>query len=427
MAASTAGGSGGAGSSPCLRPENMVHQTISSSSSRAPPASSKSKLMNRLLWTVVTGLIVGLLAACASAPLPPIAPRPSVTPAVLASTDWADDSGPLPGAMVQAKSRWTPVRWAELPGWHDDSLHEAWNAWLKSCERPGPVFAPLCSEVRRLSMGSEPEQRAWLMARLQPYRVEALAGAAEGLLTAYFEPMLAGARSASAEYFVPLYQPPLGQPRGKPWYTRQEIDTLPEARAALRGREIVYLADPVDALVLQIQGSGRVRVTEPDGSQRLVRLAFAGTNEQPYKSVGRWLLDQGAVRDASWPGIKAWLAQNPQRLSELLWSNPRTVFFREVPLSELDASWGPRGAQGVPLTPGRSIAVDPASIPYGTPVWLVSAGAGASLQKLVLAQDTGSAIVGAVRADYFAGWGEQAGDLAGRLRQSLRLWVLWPK
>ena len=127
------------------------------------------------------------------------------------------------------------------------------------------------------------------------------------------------------------------------------------------------------------------------------------------------------------PGIKAWAQQNPQRVNEMLWSNPRTVFFREEPLGELDASFGPRGAQGVALTPGRSIAVDPSSIPYATAVWLHSEGPTQRLQKLVVAQDTGSAIVGAVRADYFAGTGDAAGQLAGRLRQPLRLWVLWPR
>lgn len=367
-----------------------------------------------------------MLAACASAP----APSPPSLPAValaLARADVSADNAPLPNPILRANSRWTPVRWAELPGFADDALYQAWNAWLKSCERPGPVFAPLCAEVRRLSIGDAEAQRAWLMARLQPYRVDALSGAPEGLLTAYFEPVLEAARNPSAEFSVPLYQPPLGQQPRQPWYTREQIDTLAAPRAALQGRQIVYLQDPVDALMLQIQGSGRVHVTEPDGSRRLVRLAYAGNNGQPYKSVGRWLLDQGALRDASWPGIKAWIAQNPQRLNELLWSNPRTVFFREEPLSELDALWGPKGAQGVPLTPGRSIAVDPTSIPYGTPVWLVSHGTSVSLQKLVLAQDTGSAITGAVRADYFAGWGAPAAELAGRLKQPLRLWVLWPK
>jgi membrane-bound lytic murein transglycosylase A len=159
----------------------------------------------------------------------------------------------------------------------------------------------------------------------------------------------------------------------------------------------------------------------------MVRLAYAATNDQPYGSVGRWLLDQRQLRNASWPSIRNWVALNPQRVNEMLWSNPRTVFFREEPLSEFDASFGPRGAQGVPLTPGRSIAVDPGSIPYGTPVWLASGGPVLNLKRLVLAQDTGGAIVGAVRADYFVGWGSPAGDIAGRLKQPLQLWTLWPK
>ncbi len=331
--------------------------------------------------------------------------------------------------MLQPRSRWVPVRWAELPGFSQDALYEAWNAWMKSCERPGPTWANLCPEVRRLSIGTADEQRAWMVAKLQPYRVEPNPGevAGSGLLTGYYEPLFDASRVPTAAFSVPLYRPPATLGQRKPWFTRQEMDTLPEAQAALAGREIVWLADPVDALVLQIQGSGRIRVTEPDGSQKLVRLAYAGTNDQPYKSVGRWLLDQGAIRDASWPGIKAWIAQNPQRVREMLWANPRMVFFREEPLAEFEAGFGPRGAQGVALTPGRSIAVDQGSIPYGTPVWLASQGPVVNLQKLVLAQDTGSAIVGAVRADYFAGWGVEAGDMAGRLKQPLQLWALWPR
>jgi len=385
--------------------------------------------------------ILGIVAACGSAPpltadpplprvaLPPPAASPSLSPPTpLASTEPAPaNSGPV---INRARSRWVPAPWSELVGLEQDALDQAWNAWLKSCERSASLPTPLaalCPQVRALSIAGTAEQSAWIQSRLQPYRVETLQGEARGLLTAYFEPLVDASRTPNGMFNVPLYGPPAGLSNRKPWYTRQEMDTLPEAQAALKGRAVAYLADPVDALILQIQGSGRIRVLQPDGSTRTSRLAFAGTNEQPYKSVGKWLLDQGLVKDASWPGIKAWLAQNPQRQQELLWSNPRMVFFREETLSDMDADYGPRGAQGVALTAGRSIAVDPGSMPYGTPVWLVSAGPQAAIQKLVIAQDTGSAITGAVRADYFAGRGPQAGELAGRLKQPLQMWVLWPK
>lgn len=330
---------------------------------------------------------------------------------------------------MQGKSRWVAVPWSELPGFENDALFEAWNAWLKSCERPGAAFAPLCGEVRRLSIASADEQRAWMVNRLQPYRVETLQGQAEGLLTSYYEPVLRAARQPGAGYTVPLYQPPAGLGTRKPWYTRQEIDTLPEAQAALRGKEIAWLADPIDAMSLHIQGSGRLAILEADGTQRTTRVAFAGSNDQPFRSIVQWLAEQGQGRMATpWTeSTKVWVAQNPQRVPQLLWSNPRYIFFREEALSELDAKSGPRGAQGVALTAGRSIAVDRESIPYGTPVWLASRGAAVDLQKLVIAQDTGSAIVGAVRADYFAGTGPEAGLLASRVNQPLRLWALWPK
>ena len=361
-------------------------------------------------------------------PLPtfPASPPTATTPP--ASIGRGDDNGPLPSVITQAKSRWVPVRWAELPGFEDDKLFEAWNAWLKSCERPGPRFAPLCADARRLSIASGGEQRAWMVSRLQPYRVESIQGVADGLLTSYFEPLLKASRQSGNGYEVPLYKAPAGLGSRKPWYSRQEIDTLPEARDALRGREIAYLADPIDALLLHIQGSGRLNITEPSGAQRIIRVAFAGTNDQPYRSVNQWLLSQGVTKINPWPdATKAWAVQNPQRVQQLLWSNPRYVFFREEALNDLDAAFGPKGAQGVPLTAGRSIAVDPGSIPYGTPVYLASRGVAGSLQKLVFAQDTGSAFVGAVRADYFAGTGQEAGEFAAKVNQPLRLWVLWPK
>ena len=379
------------------------------------------------------------LTACANVPMPPASgtevTRPAsangarqavVTPQSSRAWQWAD-SQPLPAPIQRGKSVWTPARWSELPGWGYDTLHEAWNAWLRSCERPAPGFGSVCAEVRQLTLGSAEEQHDWLMRRLQPYRLNAPAGDSKGLLTGYYEPVMSANRLSSAGFGVPLHRPPPGLRNGSPWYSRQEMATLPQAQAALRGQEIAWLADPIDALMLQIQGSGRLTVTEPDGSQRQVRLAYAGNNGHPYQSVARWLLDRKLISSGSWESIRAWAQQNPARVPEMLAANPRVVFFREEPLGELEARFGPRGAQGVALTPGRSIAVDRESIPYGTPVWLRSIGPAAQFEKLVLAQDTGSAIVGAVRADYFAGWGGEAYTLAASLKQPLELWALWPR
>ena len=374
--------------------------------------------------------IVGIAAAGALAGLAPVAIAQVTLPQV-GSRDAQD------APITQPRSRWLPAQWSDLPGLAQDSLFEAWNAWLKSCEKPLPVFAGVCAEVRRMSIVSNEEQLSWLKSRLQPYRVQAHDGEDAGLLTGYFEPVLLGSRTETPDFKVPVHRPPASLGGRKPWFNRKEIDSLPEAQAALKGREIAWLADPIDALVLHIQGSGRIQLPSvagaqgaPDSNPRQIRLAYAATNDQPYKSVGRWLLDQGEIRDASWPGIKAWVdqnRQNPARVQEMLWSNPRVVFFREEPVNASDTQAGPKGAQGVPLTPGRSIAVDPGSIPYGAPVWLSSQGQQTNLNKLVIAQDTGSAIVGAVRADYFTGIGAEAGELAGRLKQPLKLWVLWPK
>jgi len=386
-------------------------------------------------------LLVLTLAACSTPRRAPLDESARPPAAVRSTAETPRASGALagmpgtPSPTASYRSRWVAASWSDVPGWQSDELQNAWNAWLQNCERPGPLFGPLCQDVRQLMLGSDDDRRLWMMGHLQPYRVESLEGAVDGLLTSYYEPLFDASAQMRPGFQVPLYAPPDGlteaRRTGRPWFSRQEIDTQPQAREALRGREVAWLADPIDALVLHIQGSGRVRITNPDGSTRIVRLAFAGSNEQPYQSVGRWLLDRGLIRDASWPGIKAWInttqQTNPRLVQEMLWSNPRYVFFREETRSAADADLGPRGAQGVPLTAGRSIAVDKDSIPYGTPVWLTSTGPNGALQRLVFAQDTGSAIVGAVRADYFAGTGAEAGEWAGRMKQGLRLWVLWPK
>jgi membrane-bound lytic murein transglycosylase A len=322
-----------------------------------------------------------------------------------------------------------PVGWNELPGWADARLADWWPALRAGCARPAPAWNQLCTRALFDPPADDEAARRWLAEELQPFRVESPDGVPDGLATGYFEPLIEAARRPAGSYRVPLHAPPADLGSRHPYWTRQQLDTLPAAKAALRGRELAWVQDPLDALVLQIQGSGRLHITEPDGRTRTVRFAFAGHNDQPYRSVGGWLIEQGELQPggASWPAIKAWAQRNPARVQTMLWANPRVVFFREEPLP--DPTVGPRGAQGVPLTPGRSIAVDPQSIPYGTPVWLDTTEplTATPLRRLVMAQDTGSAIVGAVRADYFWGWGPEAEAQAGRMKQGLRVWVLWPK
>ncbi|RMX06013.1 transglycosylase [Corticibacter populi] len=369
---------------------------------------------------------VGVLAACGTQPKAPDE-RPSeavVQPRALPVLQ----AHPIGPSVKRENALWTPVSWGDLPGFEQDDFSNAWASWVRSCERPHASWLQACAQVRELLMADDAQRRQWMRAALQPYLVRSSGGSDLGMLTAYYEPVMQARRLPDEGFGVPLYGLPAGFNGNGTWFNRQQIEGgHPGAQAALRGREIAWLSDPVDALVLHIQGSGRLILQEPDGQVRQVRVAYAATNNHPYKSVGRWLLERRLITDASWPGIKAWVDANPARVQEMLWSNPRYVFFREEALPAEEIEIGPRGAQGVPLTPGRSIAVDRRSIPYGTPVWLMTAGPTLNEQRLVLAQDTGSAIVGAVRADYFIGWGKEAGDLAGRVKQDLYLWALWPK
>jgi membrane-bound lytic murein transglycosylase A len=333
------------------------------------------------------------------------------------------------GTITRDRSRWVPVAWESLPGWNDDRLQPAWQALLRSCQRPAPEWSATCTRAVQATPRDEKQVREWLVRNLRPYRVESRQGEMQGLLTGYYEPTFDARRQPDPAFRVALHSPPTDLSARRPWWTRREIDTSPAAQASLRGREIAYLADPLDALALHIQGSGRLRITERDGTVRNARVSYAGSNDQPYRSVGRWLIDQGELpaAQASWPAIRDWVRRNPTRVDELLWSNPRYVFFREEPLN--DPTLGPRGSQGVPLTPGRSIAVDAKDVPYGTPVWIDSTEplSTRALRRLVVAQDSGSAIVGPLRADYFWGWEGDAAEQAGRMRQPVRLWVLWPR
>jgi len=387
--------------------------------SRCPPA-------------LAAGLLLAWLGGCALAP--PAPPAPPAVPAPVPSAPAAAAVPATPaladGALLRPRARWVPQDWSALPGWTDDRAAELWPALRAGCLRPAPGWAGVCARAGQFNPPDDGFARDFLQRELLPYRVESHEGEVQGLATGYFEPLVAASRRPRPGFAVPLHRPPADLAQRRPYWTRQQLDTLPAAAAALRGQEIAWLASPLDLLVLQIQGSGRLRVTEPDGSERTVRVAFAGHNDQPYKSVGRWLIEQGELRPegANWPAIRDWGQRAaPPRLQQMLWSNPRVVFFREEPVAA--DSPGPRGAQGVPLTAGRSVAVDPQAVPYGTPLWLDTTEplSATPLRRLVMAQDTGTAITGAVRVDYFWGLGDAAEQQAGRMKQPLRLWALWPR
>ena len=417
--------------SPPRRPENIVHQTIPTRISPAASASTRISHMAGLSRAVAAAVALVVTGCAVQPPLPGAPPQPTADPAPAAAAP-ADASADTPAAtpLLRPRARWVPVDWSALPGLADDRHAELWPALRAGCVRPAPGWAAVCA--RALAFQPPDDSFAWqfLQRELQPYRLESLDGSPDGLATGYFEPLVAATRTRQPGFAVPLHRPPADLAQRKPWYTRQQIDTLPAAQAALRGQVIAWVPSPLDALVLQIQGSGRLRITEPDGRVQTVRLAFAGHNDQPYRSVGRWLIDQGELRadGASWPAIRQWGERaGPARLQQMLWANPRVVFFKEEPLPDDGA--GPRGAQGVPLTAGRSVAVDPQAVPYGTPLWISTTEPLSStpLRRLVMAQDTGTAIQGAVRIDYFWGAGEQAEQQAGRMKQPLQVWALWPR
>ncbi len=398
----------------------MVHQTMKIKAAMAIKASNKITSIAKFS-RCGAALILGALAACSTVRLPPetgvTAPAAPAAPAI--------NTPERPRAMLMREhARWISADWSELPGWGEDRAAELWPALLRGCERPAPGWGVLCARASLNPPADDAEALLWLMQHLQPWRVETPEGEAQGLLTGYFEPSLEARRKPEGAFQVPLLAPPPDLKARQPWYTRQQIDTEP---LKSRLKPIAWIEDPIDLQVLQIQGSGRIRL--PDGQWR--RMAFAGHNDQPLRPLGVALAAMGEWTDsAAAPRayVREWAKRNPQRLKELLWSNPRYVFFREEPLP--DPSAGPRGSQGVPLTPGRSAAVDKASIPFGTPLWLDSsdpAGVSMPLRRLVMAQDTGSAIVGAARVDYFWGWGAEAEAQASRTKQPLRVWALWPR
>jgi len=328
--------------------------------------------MMRRNLTLSAFLIV--LAGCAAMPPPPpvCPPCPGVEPAKPAAK-------PL-----------QPAAWSDLPGWESDDHAAALALFRAECATLAkrPLWLATCESAQKLGAGeaAPAEVRAWFEQNFRPWALTNPDGGREGLVTGYYEPVVRGSRAPRPPYSVPVFGPPddlivveladlypelrhmrlRGRIDGRklvPYYSRAEWSAEETRRA---GRALLWLDDPVDFFFLQIQGSGQVELA--DGSR--VRIGYADQNGHPYRSIGTWLIERGEIKanEASMQGIKAWAEKNPQRLQELLNANPSLVFFRE-----LEATGnGPPGALGVPLTPERSIAVDPRHVPLGSPVWLAT-------------------------------------------------------
>ena len=393
-----------------------------------------------------------LLSACAvRPPAEPPAPRPAPTPAPqpvpvpVPQPVPAPTPPPLPTPAVSYPTL-KPVDWTAVAFWKDDKTGEAWAAFMRSCSTlvKRTAWQGVCTAAAGLAAPDDAAVRAFFEQRFQPYLATQEDGSIEGLVTGYYEPLLKGDRVRTARARYPLYAAPDDlvtvdlaslypelknlRLRGRvvdnklvPYPSRKEIESA--AGNSFNGKPIAWANDPVDLFFLQIQGSGRIEL--PDGSH--MRVGYADHNGHPYQSIGKLLVERGELKleKASMQGIKNWGEKHPDKLPELLASNPSFVFFRELP----NGLPGPLGALGVPLTGGRSIAVDPRFLPLGAPVFLATTQPNSPqpLNRLVMAQDTGSAIRGGVRADFFWGFGNEAGELAGRMKQRGRMWVLLPK
>lgn len=337
------------------------------------------------------------------------------------------------------------AQWSELANWAQDAHEQAWPAFLQSCKviARQPRWQDVCSEA--MLLGERPARatvRAFFESRFTPWQTVNPDGSTSGLVTGYYEPLIKGSRSASADYRWPVHAPPSDmltidlaathpdlknlRLRGRlvdnkvlPYWSREQIEKLgPDVPAEV----LFWASDPIDLFFLQVQGSGQIEL--PDGTR--ARIGYADQNGHPYQSIGRWLVAQGelSLEQASMESIKKWSRDNPDRLHEMLNTNPSYVFFRELPAG----NDGPVGALAVPLTRERSIAVDPRYTPLGAPVYLATTYPLSTrpLNRLMLAQDTGGAIKGPVRADLFWGFGADAGAMAGKMRQQGQMWVLLP-
>lgn len=395
--------------------------------------------MKKYTLLLLFGLVV--LSSCARPPEPPpVVEEPVVEEPVIEEPVVVEEP-----EVEEGVPTFQPVDWADVVGWQKDNPALALGAFLKSCSalRWRPQWQPACQEAIAMENASETEVRSFFEKNFVPHQVSQSNGSKEGLLTGYYVPDLKGSRVASAKYPYPLYRRPddmltidlselypdlsnyrlrgrIDGHRVVPYWGRGEIDSQAQP---LVGQELFWVADPVELFFLHIQGSGRILFE--DGESVMVN--YADQNGHPYRSIGQYLIERGAMKRSqmSMQNIRAWARNNPEEVDNLLNQNPSYVFFRAL---ESDVQ-SPPGALGVPLTPGRSLAVDRRHIPLGAPVFVDTTwpNSDQQLRRLMMAQDTGGAIKGRIRGDFFWGMGDQAGSQAGRMKQKASFWVLFPK
>ena len=404
-------------------------------------------------------LIAGaaLLTSCASNPPLSLPPAPkcavcevcTVCAAPVSTAPVSVSPEPLPPAIATPepeRGRLESASWDSLPNWNTEDPTDALAAFLQSCQILAikPEWSAACAAGVAVQPKARPESiRRYFQDNFTPFKVVNADDTTTGLVTGYYEPQLRGSRVRTETFKYPIYSQPqdlvsvdlsdvypdlkFKRLRGRvvdnklvPYFARSEIESSGEP---LKGLELAWVDDAVELFFLQIQGSGQILL--PDGTR--MRVGYADQNGHPFRSLGGALIRRSQIKPehASMQGIKAWAARNPTKIQQFMNINPSYVFFKQLP-GDLS---GPIGTLGVPLTGERSIAVDQRVVPLGVPVFLSTTfpNTKTALNRLMVAQDTGGAINGAVRADFYWGFGDSAGSHAGRMKQQGRMWVLLPK
>lgn len=369
----------------------------------------------------------------------------------------------MPDAEARSKladqARLEALSFEDLAGWLEDDHAAAFHAFLRSCEaldtsaaslrpaqKPDRNLLAICREALTLKRPSREKARLFFEAHFQPFAIVPHSG--NGFLTGYYEPEFLGSRTPNSLYKVPLLARPddlvtipqgetlpgidkglqAARRTGKGYEPYPDRAAIEDGALESRAKPVVYLREPGEAFIIHVQGSSRIRLT--DGS--VMRVAYAGRNGRPYTSIGRVLVQQGVMdlESMTLEKLIGWLKDNPGPARDLMRQNQSYIFFREA--DELAPEDGPIGGAGTPLVPGRSLAVDRSLWAYGLPFWLegtlpFTLEKAEPLRRLMIAQDTGSAIVGPARGDFFFGSGAEAGTRAGLLRHATRFVVLRPK